>query len=111
MNEEEYLEYLTEEDIEKFHHRRALAEENAKREKQQHVADAIRYAVQGNIMSKEQLAEAIGFSNPCADIPDGANPDDSMRRVYGKFTKAKVCECGAKHTSFPDSHLHFCPLA
>jgi hypothetical protein len=22
----------------------------------------------------------------------------------------KVCECGAKHTDFPDSHMLFCPL-
>lgn len=33
-----------------------------------------------------------------------AKPNQSITKSL------KECECGAKHTSFPDSHLSFCPM-
>ena len=38
-------------------------------------------------------------------------PDDRRHPINDSPTKSlKECECGAKHTSFPDSHLSFCPM-
>jgi hypothetical protein len=41
--------------------------------------------------------------------------DEATSKFYKKHADSptlslKVCECGAKHTSFPDSHLSFCPM-
>ena len=60
------------------------------------------------------LHQMFHGTNPCADVPleTDLNKEDTLRRAYGIPIEGRLkeCECGAAHTSFPDSHLSFCPM-
>jgi len=57
----------------------------------------------------EANAKSLGF-DLVTEWPD-YEPTDSLGIPKHLTTKSlKECECGAKHTSFPNDHLSFCPM-
>jgi len=62
-------------------------------------------AITNGVVCRKDAIEALGY-DIITDWPD-YNPGPLNDLTTPSL---KECECGAKHTSFPDSHLSYCPL-
>ena len=104
---------MTDQQLEELDHRRVL---DAKTVAELEELDK---AIIENIkaISKVQLPLPAGFP-PMTDydlVTEWPDYDDKIFIIPEKSadlttTSLKECECGAKHTSFPNDHLSFCPM-
>ncbi len=78
---------------------------------QHHVADATRYALCSKHFETKYskfLRGGIVKGEPSSTI---VRTDHGPNHFHmGKDTDKPICECGARHTSYPDLHLNYCPL-